>query len=384
MIAFDILWMYVGAGAVLAVLAWALVYIARSRNRKVENTNQAYVEGLRSLLDGDITHGVAKLRQAVSEDTENIDAYIRLGDLLRKSGHSTTALRVHKTLLQRRNLTRDVKIRVKRSLYEDFKRRGELSRATDVLQELISFDTRNTTLRRELLALYEKRGMWEQAIDTTKRLIDRRSAEGRQKIATYQASIGMTLLKNDKEEEGLHHLKSALKTHKDCVPALIYLGDASYSKKNVDEAISYWRRVVETSPKYAFLTLSRIEEALFDQGKFSETKDLYEGFLSTNEGNVSVHDALARIYVKMGKAESAVAEYKKALEIDPYCLSAKVGLARVYAGSGHHENAFNELMTEIKGLKKEVKQYRCSHCGRKSKEFLWVCPGCGEAEPFQV
>lgn len=384
MIVLDVLWIYIGAGVLMGVLIWVLIYIASNRNKRVENTDQAYVEGLRCLLDGDIARGAGKLRQAVSENTDNIDAYIRLGDLLRKTGHSATALRVHNALLQRRNLPRDLKIRVKRSLYEDFNKRGELHKATDVLQELISFDTRNASLRKELLSLYEKRGMWQQAIDTKKRLIDRRGEEGRQKIATYQASIGVPLLEAGKEDEGLNHLKSALKIDRGCVPALIYLGDASYSKGNVEEAISYWRKVVETSPMYAFLTLSRIEKALFDQGKFSETKELYEEFLSANEGNVSVHDALARIYVKMGQAERAVAEYKKALEIDPYLLSAKVGLARIYAATGHHEDAFKELMTEIKGLKKEVKQYRCAHCGRKSKEFRWVCPGCGETEPFRV
>jgi len=383
-IAFDVLWLYIGAGIVLGVLIWALIYIASNRGKSPDSTNQAYIDGLRRLLDGDIAGGAGKLRQAVSEDTDNTDAYVRLGDLLRKSGNTTTALRVHNSLLQRRNLSRDVKTRVKRSLYEDFKKRGELSRATDVLQELISFDPRNTSLRRELLILYEKRGMWQQAVDTMKRLVDRRNEEGRQEIATYQANIGMTLLKNGKGEEAFRHLKSALKIDKDCVPALIYLGDASYSRRDVDEAISYWKRVVETSPRYAFLTLNRIEKALFDQGKFGETKELYEDFLARNKGNVSVHDALARIYMKMGKTGNAIAEYKKALEIDPYYPSAKMGLARILAATGHHEDALNELMTEVKELNKEVKQYRCTCCGHKLKEFQWVCPACGETEPFPV
>jgi len=383
-IAFDVLWVYVGVGIVLGILVSTLIFIASSRGKRVESSNQAYIDGLRSLLDGDTVAGAGKLRQAVSEDTDNIDAYIRLGDLLRKSGNTTRALRVHNSLLQRRSLPKDVRARVKRSLYEDLKKQGDLPVATDVLQELISLDPKDPYLRRELLRLYEKRGMWQQAIDTMRRLVDRRNEEGRQKMATYQANVGVTLLKKGKEEEGLRHLRSALKVDKDCVPALIHLGDASYSKRDVDEAISYWKRVVESSPKYAFLTLNRIEKALFDQGKFSETKELYEDFLAENEGNVFVHDALARIYMKMGKTDNAIAEYRKALEIDPYLPSAKVGLARIYSGIGHHEDALNELMTEIKGLTKVVKQYRCTRCGHESKEFQWVCPACGETESFAV
>jgi len=381
-IAFDPIWQYVIAGIALVVLFWAMVYIARSGRRKVVSPKQAYVDALRSLLDGDMQESAKKLKETVSQDTDNIDAYIRLGDLLRKTGHAGNALQVHISLLGRRSVPRAINMRVKKSLYEDYKSLGELSKATETLKELVYFYSEDKTLRKELLWIYEKRSMWQEAVDTKRMLVDLGTDEGRQGLATYQANVGITLLKRGKEAEAARYLRSALKSDKDCVPALISLGDVSYSKGDTREAISYWRKVIDVSPRYAFLTLARMEKALFDQGKFGEMKELYEQFLSQNELNVSVRDALARIYLKMGETESALSEFKRALEITPDYLPSREGLAKLYAMGGQSEAALKELLPVVETASKVGKHYHCASCGYKSTEFEWICPRCGETESF--
>ncbi|MFQ5905915.1 MAG: tetratricopeptide repeat protein [bacterium] len=381
---YEPMWQYAIAGIVVVVLFWAMIYIARSRRRKDVGPRQAYVDALKSLLDGDMKEGARKLKEAVSQDTDNVDAYIRLGDLLRRSGHAGKALQIHISLLGRRNLARPAYTRVKESLYEDYKYLGELSKATDILKELVYSHPEGRSFRKKLLWIYEKRGMWEEAVDTKRMLVDSGTDEGRRKLATYQANVGITLRKGGREEEALRHLRSALKLYKDCAPALISLGDASYSRGDAREAISYWRKVVKGSPAYAFLTLERMEKALFDQGKFGEIKVLYEEFLSRNQANVFVRDALARIYLKMGETESAVSEYEKALEIAPDHLPARIGLARLYVLAERSEDALNELLPVVEAVSRERKRYCCTSCGHTSEEFEWVCPRCGETESFAI
>jgi lipopolysaccharide biosynthesis regulator YciM len=375
-------WQFIVAGAVLVALLWTVLCIAKRRAPKAPGPSQVYMGALRDLLDGNVKDGAGKLRKTVSEDTDNVDAYIRLGDLLRRSGHGPKALQVHQSLLERRNLQREMYLRVKRSLFEDYKDMGDLVSATDALLELTSADQQNTQLRSELLAMYERRGMWQEAVEAKKRLINWNDDDGRRKIAAYEANVGTMLFKNGKEEEAVQHLKSALKAYRDCVPALLCLGDISYSNGDVREAMAQWKRVVEISPKYSFLTLEKIERALFDQGKYGETKELYERLLVRDEENVSVHVALARIYVKMGENERAAAQYQKALEIEPEHVGARVGLARLHAAMGRSEEALNELVSVVETAGRRVKQYSCNSCGYRSKGFQWVCPRCGETESF--
>jgi lipopolysaccharide biosynthesis regulator YciM len=374
-------WHYIAAGFVLLVLIWTLVHMVRTRKLRRSGPTEAYIRALKSLLDGDLLEGARGLREAVSQNTDNIDAYVRLGDLLRKSGHSKQALEIHLGLLHRRNLGREDDIRVKESIYEDYKYIGEPFRALEVLKGLLSRDPGNRELRKELLTIYEKRGMWPEAVDTKKRLVDFSGEDGKRKVAAYQANIGMELLKKGKSEEALRHLKVALKAAKECVPAWIGLGDVSYAKGDVKDALAYWRKAMDISPRFAFLILDRMEKALFQQGKFNETAEIYKVFLSRNEENVSVHDALARILVKMGEVERAVAEYTRALEIDPDYLPARIGLAKLYDSTGRGKDALRELLSVAEGMDKRRKYY-CGSCGFRSGEYRWVCPRCGETESF--
>jgi lipopolysaccharide biosynthesis regulator YciM len=375
-------WQYLAAAFAIFVLVWVLVYLARVRVSLREGPAQTYIDALRNLLDGDLTAGARGLRETILHDTDNVDAYVRLGDLMRRSGYPKRALQIHQSLLQRRKLARDDMIRAKESLYKDYKQLEEPARAIEILKEIIEYEPQNKSFRKELMKLYEKRGMWNEAIEAKRRVVDSGTEEGRRKMATYQADIGMRLLEGGRREDALRYLKSALKSWRESVPALLGMGDVSYSKGDLRDALSYWRRVIEISPKYAFLTLDRMEKALFHQGKFSEITELYKDFLSRNQENVSVHDALARIYVKMGETESAVNEYRMALEIDPDHLPAKIGLARLDQSMGHSEDALRDLLSVAERLGKEQKKYYCASCGHKSTSFHWVCPKCGETESF--
>jgi lipopolysaccharide biosynthesis regulator YciM len=375
-------WHYFAAGFVLFVLVWALIYMIRTRALRRPGAAEAYVRALRSLLDGNLLEGARGLREAVSQNTDNVDAYVRLGDLLRESGRSKQALEVHMGLLHRRNLRREDEIRVKESIYNDYKYMGEPFRALEILKELLSRVPESKALRKELLTIYEKRSMWPEAVETKKKLVDFSSEEGRRKVAAYQANIGAELLKKGKREEALKYLKLALKAAKDCVPAWIALGDVSYAKDDVKDALAYWKKAIDISPRYAFLTIDRMEKALFHQGKYSETAELYQGFLDRNEENVSVHDALARIFVKMGETDRAISEYSRALEIDPDHLPARIGLARLYDSAGRGRDAFRELLSVVEGMDSRKKKYYCGSCGFRTSEFRWVCPKCGETESF--
>ncbi len=68
----------------LIVIAAYLIYERYSgKQRKADSA--LYVDALRDLLDGRQESAFTKLRQVVSEDAANLDAYIRLGQILREN-----------------------------------------------------------------------------------------------------------------------------------------------------------------------------------------------------------------------------------------------------------------------------------------------------------
>ncbi|MEW5994737.1 MAG: tetratricopeptide repeat protein, partial [Candidatus Zixiibacteriota bacterium] len=74
-------------------LAWE-----RFTRREKKPLSSLYVEALRDLLDGKRVAAFSKLRQVVTEDSNNLDAYLRLGQILRENKKPDRALQVHRDL----------------------------------------------------------------------------------------------------------------------------------------------------------------------------------------------------------------------------------------------------------------------------------------------
>jgi lipopolysaccharide biosynthesis regulator YciM len=69
--------------AVVGLLSILLVRERRMARRQIVKES-SYIRGLSALIDGDDHVALDLLKDAVREDSSNIDAYIRLGDLYRR------------------------------------------------------------------------------------------------------------------------------------------------------------------------------------------------------------------------------------------------------------------------------------------------------------
>ena len=67
---------------------------------KKKDSNKLYTEALEALLEGDIENAVFKLKDLVQYDTNNIRAYLRLGDIFRENLKVEQALKIHQSLIQ--------------------------------------------------------------------------------------------------------------------------------------------------------------------------------------------------------------------------------------------------------------------------------------------
>ena len=88
----------------------------RLRGPKAPARQPPYLIALAALADGDEETAFKEFRNAVRLDSSNVDAYLRLGDLLRKRGDLERALQLHRELTLRRGLDADSEARVQESL----------------------------------------------------------------------------------------------------------------------------------------------------------------------------------------------------------------------------------------------------------------------------
>ena len=107
--------------------------------KKKDKINPLYTEGLNLMLADEFDAAMEKFRQIVKEDTEHVNAYLRLAELFRLTNRPKQALKIHLSLTIRTNLTEFQLIQIYRGLLSDWEALGKFERALKIAEKLDSF-----------------------------------------------------------------------------------------------------------------------------------------------------------------------------------------------------------------------------------------------------
>ena len=109
-----------------------------------------------------------------------------------------------------------------------------------------------------------------------------------------------------------------------------------------DEAIKAYGKAVELRPFYAEAHVG-LGDALAAKGEVDPAVAAYQKGLEYNPMNAKVHVSLGKIYYsEKGLYYESVTAYKKAIDLDPGYLDARMGLAEVYEDKGLYKEAIDE------------------------------------------
>lgn len=336
----------------------------------------SYQEGLNLLLEGRREEALTKLKKAVREMPDNIDAWVTLGNLLREKNQVDKAIQIHRNLLVKKRLSKALFNRLKKALVLDYIEARQYKRAIPILKELIDSDPKEVSNYRILLSIYEELKDWKEAIRVYEKIFKLGKKDDRTDLAFYYSWVASKQLEDSQESEAEKNLKRALKLNRDCIPALLYYGDIDYQHKRFKDAKEKWLKIAEKFPHLAHLVFHRLEKLYFEEGSFSEILDLYENLRKKSINDIRVLSALVRLYEKMGRKSDAIDTLKEILVIDPKNIEARGWIIRLYAEVDEPE----KVMEQAKELSSKYpsESYECIYCGYRAKKFFFRCPDCGE------
>ncbi len=329
----------------LAVIALVLVYMIYGRYRREKKSTEPtlYIEGLQALLDGKEEMAFSRFREVVSEDTSNIDAYVRIGNILRKYGKADRALQVHKDLTIRHDLTVTQKVRILKALAEDFFDLEDYDSAIAALDELLTLDSQSRRAVEKLLQCHEKKQDWEAAYTAKERLLKLNGTKSKSGLAIYKFFQGERLFAEREYHKARIIFKEAINLDSGCVPAYIYMGDSYLAENRIDDAISIWKKMIKVVPDKAHLVLSRLKKTLFEVGKFGEISSICTEILEDAPKNLYARLTLAEYHNKKGEDNLALEQLNLALEHNPDSYLPIFGLARIYIESGDKKKLYDLL-----------------------------------------
>lgn len=362
-------------GGVLALVGWAAWTLSGGFTAERPRRETPFRHGLDALLRGDTRAALQAFTETVDQDTDNLEAYLHIGNILRERGEAARALRVHRELTVRAGQTPVQERAIREALVLDLIALGRPAEAIEEAEELRETDRKNRRALELLLAAHEAAGNWDSAFEV--RLELQRTNGGRETgtLARYRSAAGETYLREGKPREAERQFKNALRLEKDHPVALLRLGDICYRRDHKERAVVLWRGLARTHPHLAHWVLERLETAYFERGRMSEMAQAYEELLAQNPKDARLHLALARMHLKKGDLEDAARVLSRALEIDPESLEARLLLVNVHRRLGDVSQALDQVEALLRDVPAK-ERFTCSSCGTASEEYWTRCPQC--------
>ena len=365
---------------IISVIFWTFLLKRRKRNRF--KTKDTYVHGLHMLLDGKYNEALEKLKKTVKMDTENIMAYITLGDIFRKKGFPIRAAKIHRNLLVRGDISNSEINTVLHHLVLDYRVSNMLDKAIEMADRLVQRNKKNVENQKLLLSLYEEKGDWDKAFFYRQSINKWLKKRDQTILALYKVQSGLQFIQNGAEREGRIRFREAIKFDKKCIPAYLHWGESYRREGRNEDAFNVWREFTQNNTDWAHLAFKPLKDVLFDLGRYSEIHEIYQQVIHKKPRNPYVYINLAELYKKQGKLDQAINLCRKVLENHPYAPRARYVLAHTLKQKGEESAALEDALIGLSREAEKKSSYSCSHCGYKSDDPLWHCPDCLQWNTF--
>ncbi len=345
----------------LFLLALGLLVVGYLVNRalvssraEAKDTRPPYVVALGALADGDEETAFRELRNAVRLDSANADAYLRLGELIRRRGDAVRAHQLHRELATRTTLPRELMARVQRALARDLLALGKVDKAGIAAEEAVRLDESLAGTLETLLEIRERLGDLEGAYKVKKELVKRvrrgKTPAGAADLATYRASQAWTLLDQGDAKGAERLVKDAQRMDESNRWTRYVAGLVQEQAGNYGDAIETWGSLLRDRPDEAALVFHALERVHFLDGSFSRMEQTYESFLRKFPDHPDASFGLARFLRRKGQLDDALDVCRRGLDAHPESRELRALTLVLLLQSGRSAEAEGEIDAWISRL----------------------------------
>lgn len=369
------------AGVVGAAFALALAWLLRGRReRRVEHVSDAYADALRMLADGKSDEAFVELQRAVIAGNAPVDAYVRIGRMLRERGDAARALHVHRSLTVKSDLTQRERANIFTNVAEDLLALSQPERALRTIESAMrELNARDPALLAIGMRATHALGRSEETYEYLKEL-RKGGGVGEREMALYLVSIAETDSARGRTRDARRTLSRALRHDPECGPALLALGSLEEAAGDIDSALRHWSHAAHVSSELSPAALANLERVLYHRGTFNEIETVYRDVFDVRPTDEHAAVALASFYKKQGRTEAAISLLEEHLHANPGSTAGTVMLTALHAIHGD-EYELERIFDRGGRLLQRPAHFRCV-CGRESELMRWHCPECNRFDSY--
>lgn len=334
---------------ILILIAIIAAYpVIRDYLKSKRTVTISYTEGLAAILDGKNDEALELLKQSVTVDSNNVDAYLRLADLYHKKGDKERSAKIYERLAVRHNMSVAEEKKVYQCLGNYYFTEHRHQKAITMFEELINIDKNNIKNYETLLSLYYKTERWQDAEELLKKV--EKVQPSKEQLALYYTEFGKQIFTRN-PEQAIKHYKQALQYNHKSSDALVALAEYYYKKREIDLAIKIWNEFLEYYPQLNYQVRRQLEQAYYDLNQYEEVVNLYEKLLQKVPNDTGLYIVLAKINEKKEDINAAIRILNKIPQEQKKESQPQIELAKLYLKNNETKKAMQVLETLGEQLK---------------------------------
>ncbi len=339
-----------------------------------------YFKGLNFLLNEQPDKAIDTFIEIVQLDPETAELHFALGNMFSRRGEIDRAIRVHQNLLSRADLPQRQRELALYELGNDFLRGGLLDRSEEAFNKLLKTQ-HGAKAQRALLEIYQRLKEWQRAIDAAQAMNTSGSGRWQKEISQFYCELAQKELDKNQPDKAISLLEKALAANHSNVRANMLIGDVLSAQGNKEGALHVWRRIEQQSLPHMALVAQRVMEGYRSLGRAQEGFDLLQSFMAQNP-SIDLLEVMFSSLVALQGAEAGYQLVLDELRRSPNLLGLDKLLEARLLIKRDDRDELNMVRDLVHGYAQKMARYQCSHCGFKSRQFYWQCPGCNLWETY--
>jgi lipopolysaccharide assembly protein B len=335
----------------------------------------SFFKGLNYLIHDNQDKAIEEFTRAVQVDSDTVETYVTLGNLFRSKGEIERAVRIRQSIILRPGVAETIKRQALYDLGLDYRKGGFIDRAIASFEQLLTMDPTNTQVYLQLEQLYEEIHDWGRSYQMRQKYSHITGSDDRNILAHHQTELGKVYAQKNLSSEAESCFKKAISLDARCVDGYVHLADLYMARGDLDKALKMLKKITQMVPEMSHLAFKRLDELKLPEKEDQKVEKFLQDCIQNQEA-ADVRLALAWNRLKKGQRTEAIAELKKALELNPRLVSARKALGSIILDLNMNDEIFEQYRQLLEMLDTPQRDYQCSQCGYASSELMWKCPQC--------
>jgi lipopolysaccharide biosynthesis regulator YciM len=371
------------ASGVRQTRALYLNWTYRKRQKKEEQMESAYKEGVNAFLAKRTRQAVSQFQKVLTIQPNHLNTLLRLGEIHRTEKNIPEAIRLHRQA----RLSDDKSLEPLLQLAKDFEAAGQWDEALVPLKEMVARDETHFAGLAALRDIYVRLSRWEDAHTVSEKILKLSlSDEVRQAEQALFLGIkcerGAYLLEQHQSDTARRSFKSAIKIDKKFLPAYMGLVEAYMKEARIESAMTLLEKGYDITGN--LILLHRLEDLCLEQGQPDRILQAYQKVLTRSPNDLVLKFFLGKLYYRLEMVDEAFDILSEVEAAVSYFPDLHKILGKLYLRRGESlwaAEAFSKALRLKNGV---IVPYSCPHCDYQTTHWSGRCVRCGQWNSYDA